>query len=141
MMRIFQETLELKTKRSFQYINITDRIQDIVNKSKIKQGMAFVNTPHNTATVIIQEDDPSIHEDTKLVVEDIVPLEREYLHSYEGNINATSHIKNQILGNSNLCIPIKDGKLMLGVWQQIFFVEFLEGRSRKVVITIMGTSK
>lgn len=137
-MKFYRDVLELRTQGYFQYINITGKIQDIVNKSKIKEGMVFVNAGHNTATVIIQEDDSTIHEDTKEIVEELIPLDRKYRHSYEGNINATSHIKNQLLGNSNLTIPVKDGKLILGTWQQIHFLELLEPRRREVTVTIIG---
>jgi len=137
-MKFYQDTIELKTQRNFQYINITDKVQDIVNKSKIKEGILFVNCAHNTATVILQEADSSIHEDTKEIIEELIPFNRNYRHSYEGNVNATSHIKNQLLGNSNLTIPVKNGELFLGTWQQVFFLELLEPRKREVIITIMG---
>lgn len=137
-MKFYRDTIELKTQRNFQYINITNKVQDIVNKSKIKEGIVFVNATHNTATVILQEDDSTIHEDTKEIIEKLIPLNREYRHDYEGVINATSHIKNQIIGNSNLTIPVKDGKLLLGTWQNIFFLELLEPRSRRVVVTVIG---
>jgi len=137
-MKFYRDTIELKTQRNFQYINITDKMQDIVNKSKIKEGIAFVNSAHNTATVILQEADSSIHEDTKEIIEELIPFNRNYRHSYEGNVNATSHIKNQLLGNSNLTIPVKDGKLFLGTWQQVFFLELLEPRRREVIVTVMG---
>jgi secondary thiamine-phosphate synthase enzyme len=137
-MKFYRDTIELRTGKYFQYINITDKVEDIVSKSGIKDGMVFVNALHNTATVIIQEDDSTIHEDTKDIMEELTPLKREYRHSYEGNINATSHIRNQMLGNSNLAIPVEDGRLVLGTWQQIFFLEILEPRSRKVVVTVIG---
>jgi len=137
-MKFFRDVIELGTQRYFQYINITDKIQNIVNKSKINDGMVFVNSAHNTATVIMQEADSTIHEDTKEIVDGLIPMNRKYKHSYEGNINATAHIKNQLIGNSNLTIPVKDGKLVLGTWQQVFFLELLESRNRKIIISIIG---
>ena len=137
-MKFYRGIIELKTERYFQYVNLTDRIQNVVNESGIKDGMVFVNALHNTASVIIQEDDSTIHEDTMDIMEELTPLKREYRHSYEGNVNATSHIRNQMLGNSNLTIPLKDGKLVLGTWQQVFFLELLEPRNGKVVVTVIG---
>jgi thiamine phosphate synthase YjbQ (UPF0047 family) len=64
-MKFHRDVLELKTQKYFQYINITEKVQDIVDKSKIKEGIVFVNAAHNTATVIMQEEDSTIHEDTK----------------------------------------------------------------------------
>lgn len=86
----------------------------------------------------MQEADSTIHEDTKEIITELIPMDRNYEHSYEGNANATSHIKNQMIGNSNLTVPVEDGKLSLGTWQQIFFLELLEPRRRKITITIMG---
>jgi secondary thiamine-phosphate synthase enzyme len=137
-MKFYRDIIELKTQKYFQYINITDKVQDIVNKSKIKDGIVFVNVAHNTATVILQEADSSIHEDTKEIIEELIPLDKNYRHDYEGKVNATSHIKNQIMGNSNLTIPVKDGNLVLGTWQQVFFLELLESRKREITVTIMG---
>jgi secondary thiamine-phosphate synthase enzyme len=137
-MKFYRDNIELKTQRNFQYINITEKVKDIVNKSKIKEGIVFVNSAHNTATVILQEDDSTIHEDTKEIINDLVPFNRDYRHSYEGNVNAASHVKNQLLGNSNLTIPVKDGELYLGTWQQVFFLELLEPRRREIIVTVTG---
>ena len=137
-MKFYRDHIELSTKEYFQYINITDKIQEIVDKSKIKDGIVFVNAAHNTATVIMQEADSTIHEDTKETITELIPMDRNYEHSYEGNVNATSHIKNQMIGNSNLTVPVENGRLSLGTWQQIFFLELLEPRRRKITVTIVG---
>ncbi len=137
-MKFYRDVLELRTEKNFQYINITDRIEDVVKKSKIKEGMVFINATHNTATVIIQEADSTIHEDTKEIVEELIPFDRKWRHSYEGSVNATAHLKNQLIGNSNLSIPVKDGSLVIGTWQQIHFLELLEPRRRKVIVTVIG---
>jgi secondary thiamine-phosphate synthase enzyme len=77
-------------------------------------------------------------EEWKKIITELIPMNRDYEHSYEGNVNATSHIKNQMIGNSNLTIPVEGSRLSLGTWQQIFFLELLEPRRRKITITIMG---
>ena len=66
-----------------------------------------------------------------------MPLNIKYHHNYEGNINATAHIKTNLLSQS-LCIPIKDEKLLLGTWQRIIFLELFESRERKIFLTIIG---
>jgi len=137
-MKFYRDVLELRTERNFQYINITDKVQDVVKISKIKDGMVFINATHNTATVITQEEDSTIHEDTKEMIEELIPFDRKWRHAYEGEVNATSHVKNQLLGNSNLSIPVKDGRLILGTWQQIHFLELLEPRRREVIVTVIG---
>jgi|YelNatPaOPRAMG01_1025707.scaffolds.fasta_scaffold10284_7 secondary thiamine-phosphate synthase enzyme len=136
-MKIFQKTLVLKSKGINDFIKITDNVQDVVKESKIKNGMVFVNTLHNTAALIIQEYDPTIHMDLTKILEKIVPLKEKYSHNYEGNENAAAHIKSNLL-KTFLTIPLKEGKLVLGTWQNIFLVELFESREREVLVTIIG---
>jgi secondary thiamine-phosphate synthase enzyme len=136
-MKIFQKTLVLKTKGINDFIRITDDVQDVVKESKIKNGMVFVNALHNTAALIIQENDSTIHIDLTKILEKIAPIKEKYLHDYEGNENATAHIKSNLL-KTFLTVPLKEGKLVLGTWQDIFFVELFESREREVLITIIG---
>jgi secondary thiamine-phosphate synthase enzyme len=136
-MKIFQKSLVLKTRGMYDFIKITDEVQDVVKESKIKNGMVFLNALHNTAALIIQEDDPTIHMDLKKILEKIVPLNERYSHDYEGNENATAHIKSNLL-KTFLTIPLKEGKLVLGTWQNVFFVELFESREREVLVTVIG---
>jgi secondary thiamine-phosphate synthase enzyme len=136
-MKIFQKTLVLKTKGIHDFIKITENVQNVVKESKIKNGMVFINALHNTAALIIQEYDPTIHTDLIKILEKIVPLKEKYSHNYEGNENATAHIKSNLL-KTFLTIPLKDGELVLGTWQNIFFVELFESREREVLVTIIG---
>lgn len=136
-MKIFQKEVEVETREMNDFIKITEKIEDVVKESKIKNGMVFVNALHNTAALIIQENDSTIHEDLKKILERIVPLKENYKHDYEGNENATAHIKSNIIGTF-VTIPIKDSKLLLGTWQDVFFVELFEARKRKVFVTVVG---
>ena len=108
-----------------------------MKESKIKNGMVFVNALHNTAALIIQEYDESIHKDLIKFFEKILPLKEKYFHDYEGNLNATAHIKSNLL-KTFLTIPLREGKLLLGTWQNIFFVEMFEARERIVSVTVIG---
>jgi secondary thiamine-phosphate synthase enzyme len=136
-MKIFQKTLILKSKGINDFMKITEDVQDVVKESKIKNGMVFVNALHNTAGLIIQENDQTIHMDLTKILEKIVPLNEKYSHIYEGKENATAHIKSNLL-KTFLTIPLKEGKLVLGTWQNIFFVELFESREREVLVTIIG---
>lgn len=136
-MKVFQKTISIKTKAPNNFIEVTDEIQKIVSNSKIKNGIVFANALHNTAALIIQEADPSIHRDLVKILEKNVPLNERYEHDYEGNINATAHIKSNLLGTF-VTIPIQEGKLVLGTWQRLFFVELFESRNRKILVTVIG---
>jgi secondary thiamine-phosphate synthase enzyme len=136
-MRLYQKTLEIATKKRMDFIEITKDVQKMVDKSKIKDGMVFLNTGHTTAALLLQENDPTIHRDLTKILERISPLDEGYEHDYEGNENATGHIRNALL-HSSLTIPLKNGKLLLGTWQRIFFIELFEPRRREVFLTVIG---
>jgi len=136
-MKMFQKAISVQTHEPNEFINITSEIQNVVSESKIKNGMVFANSLHDTASIIIQEDDSTIYEDMFNMFERILPLKVKYSHDYEENVNATAHQKCSLLGTS-VNLPLENGKIVLGTWQQIIFIEFLEPRQRKVVVTIIG---
>jgi secondary thiamine-phosphate synthase enzyme len=136
-MKMFQKAISVQTHEPNEFINITSEIQKVVNESKIKNGMVFANSLHDTASIIIQEDDSTIYEDMFNMFGRILPLKVKYSHDYEGNVNAIAHQKCSLLGTS-VNLPLENGKIVLGTWQQIIFIEFLEPRQRKVVVTIIG---
>ena len=136
-MKIYQKEIKIETKGPYDFIDITDKVNEILKESGIKNGIVSLFSLHNTACVIIQENDETIFKDIEEFFNRILPLNIKYYHNYEGNINATAHIKTNLLSQS-LCIPIKDGKLLLGTWQRIIFLELFESRERKVFITIIG---
>ncbi len=136
-MKVITDFIEVKSKERGEYIDITGHIEKIVERSNIKNGIIVMHELHTTAALTIQENDGSIHEDTREILEEIAPLNKHYRHSYEGNENATAHIKNQLLGSS-IALPIINGRLALGTWQSIFLVELFEARRRKIAVCIIG---
>ena len=130
------EKIGVRTTKRTELIDVTDRIQQIVVKSKVKQGICFVFIPHTTAGITINENaDPSVKHDILNTLNQLIPEGRGYTHS-EGN--ADSHIKCSILGNC-LHIFIEDGQLCLGTWQGIFFAEGDGPRNRQVWIEIISS--
>ncbi len=136
-MKVHQEGIKVQTKKLNDFVKITEDIQKVVGKSKINKGIASANSLHNTATVIIQEADPTIFQDTLALFERILPSSGKYKHIEEGPENAAAHQKQNLLGNS-ISIPVRDGKLALGTWQDVFLLEFFEPRQREVIVTILG---
>ena len=136
-MKLYTKWLQIKTAKPYDFIDITERVISVVKESKIKNGIVFVNATHNTATVLIQENDKSIFEDMKELFEKILPLDKKYHHDYEGNLNATAHLKTNLVGQT-ISLPVISNEIVLGTWQRIFFVEWFEPRERKVLITVMG---
>lgn len=136
-MRVFQKIILLKTQKMYDFVNITKDVENIVKESNLTNGIIFVNALHSTAALILQENDETIFQDMINMFERILPSKGSYKHSYEGNENATAHLKSNLLGTS-LTIPLINGKPELGTWRDIFFVELFEGRQRKIEIIIIG---
>ena len=130
------ERLNLKTHRRTELIEITDKIQAVVSKSKITDGFCIIFVPHTTAGLTINENaDPSVKQDILDTLNKSIPLNGGYSHT-EGNADA--HIKSSILGVS-LTVFIKDARLCLGTWQGIFFVEGDGPRMREVWMKLVNS--
>jgi len=132
-----QEIITISTSKKQELIDITDKVNDIVRKSRVKEGLCNIFAMHATAAIIINENaDPNICLDIIDALNNIVKEGKWRHDSVDGN--AASHIKSTILGPSET-IPIKDGKLQLGTWQGVMLFE-LDGprRNRKIVVQIVG---
>ena len=128
------ETFQVKTSGKIDFIDITQLIQETVEKIGVKEGICFIYVPHTTAAVTINENaDPSVCKDIMMELNKIVPFEDRYQH-LEGN--SPAHIKASLLGPSQALI-VESGRLALGTWQGIFLCEFDGPRSRKVYVKVM----
>ena len=127
------QTITISTSKKHELIDITSQVEEIVKNSKVKEGMCFIYIPHATAGVTINENaDPNIQTDIIKAVNKVVPEHDNYLHDSIDN-NAAAHIKSTMIGVSK-AIPISDGKLQLGMWQDIFFTEWDGPRSNRQII-------
>lgn len=131
------EIIKIKTKGKTDIINITEKVESILSKSKKKEGIINIFTRHTTAGIVIMEDEKGIKMDLKNALEKIAPINARYHHNeIQNDDNAHSHLKCTLLGNS-VCIPFSDSELMLGTWQQIFLVDFdTHAREREVVVSV-----
>lgn len=126
--------LEIKTRSRSEMIDITGEIRKIAKNSGIKEGICYLFVPHTTAGITINEDaDPDVASDIIHTLEKMIPYEGNYRHS-EGNTAA--HVKASLIGSS-IYILIKDGEILLGKWQGIFFCEFDGPRTRKVILKLI----
>ena len=129
------EIISVKTHSRTEMIDITNKVQAVISKSKIKKGLVHIFIPHTTAAVTINENaDPSVQTDIINGLNKIVPANGDYQHS-EGNSDA--HIKSTLVGASEV-IAIENSQMVLGTWQGVFFCEFDGPRNRKVHINIEG---
>lgn len=130
--------LSINTKARTEFLDITNKIEELVKEAKIKEGICVVFCPHTTAALTINENaDPAVCEDienhlNKAVPYSSGPLRIRYAHT-EGNADA--HIKASLLGSS-LTILIDSGKLKLGRWQGVYFCEFDGPRQRRIFVLV-----
>ena len=121
------------TSRHTQMLNITDRIKKAVAESGVRSGVCTVFIPHTTAAVTINENaDPDVVRDITAELDKIVPWDDGYRHS-EGN--SAAHLKASMIGFSEQII-VEDGRLLLGIWQGVYFCEFDGPRTRNVYLKI-----
>jgi len=129
--------ITVSTHKKRDIIDITDQIQGLVDKSKVKSGICSIYVPHATAAITVNENaDPNVCVDILDALEKLVP-QGVWLHDRIDN-NASAHIKASIVGPSET-IPIEDGKLQLGTWQNIFLADFDGPRERRLIVSILNS--
>ena len=129
------DEISVNTSSHTQFIDITSKVSEVLQKTGIKDGVCTVFTPHTTAGITINENaDPDVPRDIIKEMEKVVPLNDGYAH-IEGN--SAAHIKASLFGCSETVI-IRNETLMLGTWQSVFFCEFDGPRNRKVWVEIIG---
>jgi secondary thiamine-phosphate synthase enzyme len=128
--------LEVRTSSRRQLVTITDRIQEVVRELGVEDGSCHVFVPHTTAAVTINENaDPDVAHDIVTALGELVPDVR--FHHAEGNSDA--HFLSTLIGCS-LTVPVVDGRLRLGTWQGVFFVELDGPRTRRVWVSATASS-
>jgi secondary thiamine-phosphate synthase enzyme len=122
------------------FINITQDVSAEVRASGVQEGLCLVNAMHITASVFINDDERGLHEDYERWLEWLAPFDpspERYHHNRTGEDNADAHHKRQIMGRE-VVVAITNGDLDFGPWEQIFYGEFDGGRSKRVMIKIIG---
>ncbi len=136
-MSVFTSVVELSTSERTHWIDISDRVVECIAKSQIKNGIVTITSLHTTAGITINENaDPHVEVDLFYKLNKMVPfMDSNYLHA-EGN--SDSHVKTSLVGLSTQR-SLVDGKMLLGIWQSIYFCEFDGPRNnRSFSVTIIG---
>ena len=136
-MKSFTEYKVFNTRNTYELVNITGLCEDVVQKSKIKEGMLLVSAMHITAGVFINDNESGLHEDIKDWLQKLAPKGPDYRHHRTGEVNGDAHLKNLIIGHQ-VIIPITDGRLDFGPWQSVFYAEFDGRRPKRMVLKAMG---
>jgi secondary thiamine-phosphate synthase enzyme len=125
------------TSRQREYINITQKVADVVARSGIKEGMVLVSAMHITAGVYVNDAEDGLLADIDEWLEHLAPFRQEYRHHRTGESNGDAHLKS-ILVHHEVIVPITGGTLDLGPWQQVYYAEFDGRRRKRVVVKAMG---
>jgi secondary thiamine-phosphate synthase enzyme len=131
--------LWFETKKHREYIRITDEVADFVKQSGIKEGFVLVSAMHITAGVYVNDWESGLIKDIDGWLDKLAPEKPDYHHHDTGETNGDAHLK-RILIHHQVTVPITEGKLDLGPWEQIFYAEFDGQRRKRVVLKALGTT-
>jgi secondary thiamine-phosphate synthase enzyme len=136
---VFQKEITFRTARHGDIRDLTDEVSELVEQSGIRTGVAHVSHMGSTGGVGLIEFEPGLKKDLPTVLDRLIPPSREYGHEqtwHDGN--GHSHLQATLLGQS-VTVPVGEGRLLLGTWQQIFHLECdTRSRERTVVVTVLG---
>jgi secondary thiamine-phosphate synthase enzyme len=147
-----RRTLQIVTERAFDVIDLTGECERLLADSGVLEGALTVYTPHTTCAVKINERETCFLEDLRLFMEALVPSAAYYRHDdleirdpqtlagrpEEEPLNGHAHIKQMLLGSASETVPVADGRLGLGRWQRIMFIELDQSRVRSATLQVHG---
>ena len=136
-MKFCTEYLSFNTKKHREYIHITSEVEQILAKSGIKEGMILVSAMHITAGVYVNDAESGLIQDIDTWLEKLAPFHTDYLHHRTGESNGDSHLKSLLI-HHEVIVPVTNGKLDFGPWQQIYYAEFDGQRRKRVIVKVMG---
>jgi len=130
---------KISTKGFCDIIDITHKVQELVEKSKIKDGICIISCPGSTIGITTIENEPQLLKDFKELMEKLIPSDKKYHHDdVWGEANGFSHLRSSLI-KPFLTVPVEEGKLVLGTWQQIVFVDFdNRPREREILVKVFG---
>lgn len=129
--------LTFNTKQHREYINITHEVEEALQESGIHEGMILVSAMHITAGVYVNDAESGLIQDIDEWLEHLAPYRPDYRHHRTGETNGDSHLKNLLI-HHEVIVPVTDGRLDLGPWQQIYYAEFDGQRRKRLIIKVMG---
>jgi len=129
--------LVFNTKKRREYINITSEVEKALRDSGIKEGLILVSAMHITAGVYVNDAEAGLIADIDEWADKLAPYGPDYRHHRTGEDNGDAHLKNLLIGHQ-VTLPVTDGKLDFGPWQQVYYAEFDGRRRKRVIIKIIG---
>jgi len=145
-MKILRQRVEFETKTQIEFVNITEKVAEVVEKSGVREGQVTIFSPHTTMSVTINHDEPLLLQDFMRVLYKAAPVDDQYTHDLfelrrgtrsDGRSNGHSHCKALFLGSSET-VPVERGHLLLTDLQTVFAVEVDGSRKRDVIVQVIG---
>jgi secondary thiamine-phosphate synthase enzyme len=130
------EYLVMRTARPREFVNLTERVREIVRASGVAEGLVLVSSMHITSAVFVNDNEAGLLKDIEAWAERLAP-KGDYLHHRTGETNGDAHLKNLLLGHQ-VVLPVTRGDLDLGPWEQLFYGEFDGQRPKRVVVKVVG---
>lgn len=136
-MRVLFEEIVFGTKRKEQIVDITGEVRAVLNRWGVQDGIVVIFAPHATASIVLNENEPGLERDILNLFNMIAPTDADYHHNRIDN-NAHAHLRSAAFP-PYVVVPVKNGKMLLGAWQRIMFVENDGPRAqRRVIVEYMG---
>jgi secondary thiamine-phosphate synthase enzyme len=136
-MKSHTQYLTFETRKRRELMRITHEVASAVTASGVQEGFVLVSAMHITAGVFVNDDEPGLHQDIWDWLEDLAPYRSNYRHHRTGEDNGDAHLKSLLI-HHQVILPITDGRLDLGPWQQVFYAEFDGQRPKRLVIKVIG---
>ncbi len=136
-MKSLTEYLTFNTSKHREYVLITDKVADVLDRSGIKEGMILVSAMHITAGVFVNDAESGLLGDIDEWLEGLAPYKDNYRHHRTGETNGDSHLKSMLV-HHQVILPVTNGRLDLGPWQQVYYAEFDGQRPKRLIIKAMG---
>ncbi len=136
-MRAHTEYLTFHTHKKRELVHLTPKLEPILAKSGVSEGLMLVSAMHITAGVFVNDDESGLHADIWEWLERLAPARSDYRHHRTGEDNGDAHLKS-LLVHHEVIVPVTKGKLDLGPWQQVFYAEFDGQRDKRLVVKVMG---
>lgn len=125
------------TQRPREYLNMTGEVEQALEESGITEGMILISAMHITAGVYVNDAENGIIGDIDEMLEQLAPYREDYRHHRTGENNGDAHLKS-LLVHHQVIVPVTQGKLDLGPWQQVYYAEFDGQRRKRVIVKVMG---
>lgn len=133
---VHREELEVASRERFEVVDITARVDEIVSRSRVSEGLLHVYTPHTTAALTINEAEPGLMNDILAYIKELTRPGRGWSHDRIDD-NAHAHLGQSTFGH-HVSIPVGGGRMLLGTWQRILLVEMDGPRRRRVIASLIG---